>query len=81
MTLKEKLMKESWEHEFPVSNLQADNIIKIADEFAIEFAEWSTHYIDKNTNIYGDMLHAKSIYSDTYITKELLEIFKKEKGL
>ena len=50
------------------------------DQFAIEFAEWTAHYIDKNTNIYGDMLHAKSIYSDTYITKELLEIFKKEKG-
>ena len=49
-----------------------DHFEKLTDEFAIEFAEWSTHYIDKNTNIYGDMLHAKSIYSDTYITKELL---------
>jgi hypothetical protein len=74
MTLKEKF--ENIEFGFP-----ADESVKIADEFAIDFAEWSTHYIDKNTNIYGDMLHAKSIYSDTYITKELLEIFKKEKGL
>jgi hypothetical protein len=78
MTLKEKfkeILTAFW-----ISNWE-DECEQIADEYAIEFAEWSTHYIDKNTNIYGDMLHAKSIYSDTYITKELLEIFKKEKGL
>jgi hypothetical protein len=58
-----------------------DHFEKLTDEFAIEFAEWSTHYIDKNTNIYGDILHAKSKYDDMYTSKELLEIFKKEKGL
>jgi len=84
MTLKEKFIKLI---EIPFKDKgvyidinKVEECEKIADEFAIEFAEWSTHYIDKNTNIYGDMLHAKSIYSDTYITKELLEIFKKEKG-
>jgi hypothetical protein len=51
------------------------------DQFSIKFAEWCTYYRDKNRNVYGDMLHAKSKYDDTYTTKELLEIFKKEKGL
>lgn len=54
---------------------------EIADDYAIEFSEWCTYYRDKNRNVYGDMLHAKSKYDETYTTKELLEIFKKEKGL
>ena len=54
---------------------------KMVDDYAIEFAEWCTYYIDKNRNVYGDMLHAKSKYDETYTTKELLQIFKKEKGL
>ena len=51
------------------------------DNFAIGFAEFCSKYRDKNRNIYGEMLHAKSKYDDTYTTKELLEIYKKEKGL
>jgi len=54
---------------------------KIADEFAIEFAEWCIYYREKNKNIYGQILHSLSKYDETYTTKELLEIFKKEKGL
>lgn len=67
MTLKEKLMKESWNFEFPISNLQANNIIQIADEFAIDFAEW---VIDTDNKPVGQ-----------FTIKQLLEIFKKEKGL
>ena len=54
---------------------------KIADDFAIGFAEWCTKYRDKNRNVNGEMLHAKSKYDETYLTKELLEMYKKEKGL
>jgi Mg2+/Co2+ transporter CorB len=54
---------------------------KIAEEFAIEFSEWCVKYRDKNKNINGDILHSISKYDETYLTKELLEIFKKEKGL
>ena len=54
---------------------------KIAEDFAIEFAEWSVKYRDKNKNVNGNMLHSFSKYDETYLTKELLEIFKKEKGL
>lgn len=60
---------------------ERDTLLKHRDEFAIEFVEWCTYYRDKNRNIYGDTLHAKSKYDETYTTKELLEIFKKEKGL
>jgi hypothetical protein len=42
---------------------------QIADEFAIEFAEWLVIQYNEDT-----------IYSE-YTTKELLEIYKKEKGL
>lgn len=56
-------------------------IEELCDEFAIGFAEWCTKYIDKNRNVYGEMLHAKSKYDETYLTRELLQIYKKEKGL
>ena len=42
--------------------------MKIADNYAIQFSKWCVYYRDKNRNF----------YSDTYTTKELLEIFKKE---
>ena len=51
---------------------------RIADEFAVGFAEFCSKYHDKNRNIYGEMLHAKSKYDDTYTTKELLQIYKKK---
>ena len=54
---------------------------EIADDFAIGFAEWSSYYRDKNKNYKGEMLHAISKYDESYTTKELLKIYKKEKGL
>jgi hypothetical protein len=74
MTLKEKLNEK-------LSESFANEIEKIAEEFAIGFAEWCAFYIYKSRNVIGDMLHAKSKYDDTYTTKELLEIYKKEKQL
>ena len=92
MTLKEKF--ENIEHlgfykdeySLPVWSTkvldnQTSQCEKIADEFAAEFAEWCAFYIYKSRNVIGDMLHAKSKYDDMYTSKELLEIFKKEKGL
>ena len=88
MTLKEKFDNVEIMFESQIGKLKYDELCEasnqceqIADEFAIEFSEWCTYYRDKNRNVYGDMLHAKSKYDDTYTTKELLEIFKKEKGL
>jgi len=47
----------------------AENCEKIADEFAIGFAEWLL------------IIYNEDIIYDAYTTKELLEIYKKEKGL
>lgn len=60
MTLKEKFQNITWAY-------PADESVKIADDYAIEFGE----YIDSLTS------------EDTFnfTIKELLEIFKKEKGL
>ena len=73
MTLKDKFRPLVWFNSgsFNVhQNKQKDeNSIKcekIADEFAIEFAEWLTYNRENN--------YTKPI-------KELLEIYKKEKGL
>lgn len=52
---------------------------QIADDYAIEFAEWCN---DNFLQILGKNLWTKSILIEkTYNAKELLEIFKKEKGL
>jgi hypothetical protein len=90
MTLKEKILDQVQEMPLEVNptqkdidnyNLSISNLNKIAEDFAIGFAEFCSKYHDKNRNIYGEMLHAKSKYDDTYTIKELLEIYKKEKGL
>jgi hypothetical protein len=54
---------------------------KIADDFAISFSEWC---FMKNVRFFDDteqgMIFKIDIYKTKYTTKELLEIFKKEKG-
>jgi hypothetical protein len=65
MTLKEKFIKESLDIRYQV--LEPEKFEQIADDYAIEFAEWS----------WNEELAGINLYS----TKELLEIFKKEKGL
>ena len=52
---------------------------KIAEEFAIGFAEWCAKYGELNRNVYGNILYAKSRYDDVFLIEELLEIYKKEK--
>ncbi len=89
MTLKEKFENidivtyDSIDRQY-YSNLdkeEVEEIVNIADDFAICFAEWCTKYRDKNRNVNGEMLHAKSKYDETYLTKELLEMYKNEQGL
>ena len=71
MTLNEKFEKatDGW--------IVADRCEEVADEFAVGFAEWCVKYRDKNRNVNGEMLHAKSKYDESYTTKDLLEIYKK----
>jgi hypothetical protein len=57
----------------------AENCEVIADEFAIKFAEWlANSYYSYNFGIKMFEHRNKEIYKTT---KDLLEIYKKEKGL
>ena len=54
-----------------------DTQVQIADDYAIEFAEWlRENYYDN-----GESWTEWNSYDNTHSSKELLEIFKKEKGL
>lgn len=48
------------------------------EEDMIAFAEFVSKYPDKNRNVYGDMLHAKSKYDGAEPTVSLLEIWKEQ---
>jgi len=59
-------------------NLCIDKIEKIADDYAIEFLEFT-----EGTYSFESIVGKWYLYANTskqYTTKELLEIFKKEKG-
>lgn len=76
MTLKEKF--EEILTRFWISNWE-DECEQIADEFAIGFAEWCDNegYTQvNNLSLWKSLDDEKGKYS-----KELLEIYKKEKGL
>ena len=78
MTLKEKfslILMEFWINDWE------DECEKIADEFAIEFAEWNSYKYKYLPNK-GWFATTYQLEMDIFITsKELLEIYKKEKGL
>jgi hypothetical protein len=63
-------LKEQFENAF-VSDARFDseNVVKIAEDFAIGFAEWLI------------IIYNEDIIYDAYSKEELLEIYKKEKGL
>ena len=58
------------------------NIIQQAKEMEkkqnIGFAEFVASYTDKNKNVNGEMLHAKSKYDGAERTVDLLEIYTKK---
>ena len=72
MTLKEKLKKQL-DTATPTLNrpfYQSEQCEKIADEFAIGFAKW-----------YEFMLRQTDNLKERFTENELLEMYKKEKGL
>jgi hypothetical protein len=71
MTLKEKIQ------DVEIGKGMSDIIEKIADDYAIEFAEW----ISKQGYMEYSNGWARLWDKGIYTTNELLEIFKKEKGL
>ena len=80
-TLREKF--HQWLKTEPFSSkerptLREAQLEVIADEFAIEFGDW----IGKNTMSYNDGKFRMKILTPVFFTSEqLLEQFKKEKGL
>ena len=77
MTLKEKLCE-------PFGGLKtetANELEQIADDYAIEFVEWITNEKSKYAIMYGNQQKRFATVRKDYTTKQLLEIFKKEKGL
>lgn len=80
MTLKEKFIEKSINIRYEV--LEPEKFEQIANDYAIEFAEWCDDNYFKNGK--GNSNWSASMDWDDnekFTTKELLEIFKKEKGL
>jgi hypothetical protein len=50
---------------------------EIEKEEMVKFAEFVAKYTDKNKNVNGEMLHAKSKYDGTETTTDLLEQYYK----
>jgi len=74
MTLKEKLNEK-------LSESFANEIEILTDEFAIGFAEWFTNEESEYSIMYGNQEKRFATFTKDYTAKELLEIYKKEKGL
>ena len=87
MTLKEQITDQVQEMPLEVSptqkdinnyNLSINNLEKIADEFAIGFAEFMMNFDYYKTKKLW--IRNNIVSTDKFTTKELLEIYKKEKG-
>ena len=71
MTLQEKLKKEVFSN--------CDYLEQVADDFAIGFAIWCVDYTyHKSFDVWIKNNNSKA---EKFTRKELLEIYKKEKGL
>jgi hypothetical protein len=71
MTLKEKFLNSPCELGYVNTNVhRAENNVKIAEQFAINFANWYHFMIEQVDNL-----------NSKFTPKELIEMFKKEKGL
>jgi hypothetical protein len=77
MTLKEKLFEVIVETKPHWHKVDTESCEIIADEFAIGFAEWK----DENCFNQGDGFYNRNYKDEAFLLKELLEIYKKEKGL
>jgi len=85
MTLKEKFQNEKIyinPYSFKLTKEGVENFEKIADEFAIGFGAWC---IKKRVDFFDDTEIGETYTIDGFVSrykiKELLEIYKKEKGL
>jgi hypothetical protein len=71
MTLKEKFLNSPCEKGYVNTNVyRAENNVKIAEQFAINFANWYEFTLRQSDNL-----------NERFTPKELIDMFKKEKGL
>jgi len=81
MTLKEKFKTKVSINTSGEAGRFANQCEQIADDYTIEFAEWlpiNEYWWNRKEKKYKKMFINETFY---YKTSELLEIFKKEKGL
>ena len=82
MKLREKFETKSSIDTTKEARIFASECEKIAEDFAIGFAEWS---VIRKVSFFDDteqgMIFTVDLYKTKYTTKELLEIYKIEKGL
>ena len=85
MTLKEKLEVEIMDLSIMDETIDdiGKNLEYVADDFAIGFAEWVDKYYFQGDghNVYAKCKEDFSNKETTFNIKQLLEIYKKEKGL
>jgi len=88
MTLKQKFDNVEIMFENQIGSLKYDELSeasnyceKIADEFAIGFAEWFTNEQSPYSIMHSNQEVRFSDFRKNYTIKELLEIYKKDKDL
>ena len=77
-------LKEQFENAPKIYNQNLESFTdytSIADDFAIGFAEWFTNEQSPYSIVSGNQEERFSDFRKKYTAKELLEIYKKEKGL
>lgn len=80
MKLRERF--KQWLDTNPREQIREVPLEIIADDYAINFAEWVIHnYPNKGTNHEDKLLYSKKPSPLGWSIEELLETYKKEKGL
>jgi hypothetical protein len=79
MTLKEKF-NIYCDNLFSSKDVNSENCVEIADEYAIEFAEWCASKYMKLHSVWCPIFGDQRNKDNWKTTKDLLEQFKKEKG-
>ena len=85
MTLEEQIRPHTqyWDcyNDEPLEYNHTGKVLKIIDLFTIDFLDWLTNEKSKYAIMYGDQDKRFSTFENDYTPKELLQLYKKEKGL
>jgi hypothetical protein len=85
MTLEEQIRPHTqyWDcyNDEPELYNHTGKVLKIIDLFTIDFLDWLTNEKSKYAIMYGDQDKRFSTFENDYTPKELLQLYRKEKGL